>query len=232
MLSAMRKYDAYKDSGVEWLGEIPEHWETFRFRYMFTFSKGLNITKENLQETGIPCINYGEVHSKHGFEVDPKKHELKCVDQKYLSSNEKSLLSIGDFVFADTSEDIDGSGNFTQLISFDETVFAGYHTVIARPISDNDFRYAAYVIDSVSFRNQIQRAVKGVKVYSITNKILKAADIWFPPIQEQQAIANYLDDKTAKINQAINIQQQQIEKLKEYRSTLINSAVTGKIKIT
>jgi len=52
------------------------------------------------------------------------------------------------------------------------------------------------------------------------------------PIQEQQAIANYLDDKTAKINQAINIQQQQIEKLKEYRSTLINSAVTGKIKIT
>ncbi len=57
------KYRAYKDSGVEWLGEIPEGWRIYRFRNIFSFSKGLNITKENLQEKGTPCISYGEVHS-------------------------------------------------------------------------------------------------------------------------------------------------------------------------
>ena len=128
----MQAYSEYKDSGVEWLGEIPEGWEVKRFRNMFSFSKGLTITKENLQETGIPCVNYGEVHSKYGFEIDPKKHVLKCVKNDYLASNPKSLLSIGNFVFADTSEDIEGSGNFTQLVS-DEIVFAGYHTIITKP---------------------------------------------------------------------------------------------------
>ncbi len=157
-ITAIPRYEAYKNSGVEWLSEIPKHWEIFRFRNMFTFSKGLNITKENLQETGIPCVNYGEVHSKYGFEVDPYKHPLKCIDNKYLVSNPKSLLSVGDFVFADTSEDIEGSGNFTQLVR-DETVFAGYHTVIARPIGGNVYRCLAYVIDSTSFRNQIRKSV-------------------------------------------------------------------------
>ncbi|WP_419832019.1 hypothetical protein [Endozoicomonas atrinae] len=63
-LAVMPRYEAYKDSGVEWLGEIPEHWQIVRFRNLFSFGKGLNITKENLQENGIPCVTYGEVHSK------------------------------------------------------------------------------------------------------------------------------------------------------------------------
>ena len=127
--TTFQKYPAYKDSGVEWLGEIPEHWETSRLRNVFSFSKGLTITKENLQEKGIYCVNYGEIHSKFGFEVNPEIHELKCVSEEYLLSDSSSLLKKGDFVFADTSEDIEGSGNFTYLNS-DLSTFAGYHTII------------------------------------------------------------------------------------------------------
>lgn len=219
------KYPAYKDSGVEWLGEIPGHWVLNKLRYLFTFGKGLTITKENLTDEGIPCVNYGEVHSKYGFEVNPLKKPLKCVDLNYLQTSPNSLLQNGDFVFADTSEDLKGSGNFTHLVS-EEKVFAGYHTIIARPYNRGASRFYAYLFDSQEFRSQIQLAVKGVKVFSITQAILRAATIWLPSESEQQGIAYFLDHETAKIDHLIEKQQQLIELLKEKRQAVISHAVT------
>ena len=216
-----------KDSGVEWIGQVPEHWDIKRFRNLFDFGKGLSITKENLQDKGIPCVNYGEVHSRYGFEVIPERDALKCVDSKYLVFN-NSMLNKGDFVFADTSEDIEGSGNFTYLNS-STRIFAGYHTVITRLKITAIHRYIAYYFDSLSFRNQIRNKVKGVKVFSITQSILKGTFVLLPNLKEQQQIADYLDTQTAKIDQAIALKTAHIEKLKEYKSVLINDVVTGKV---
>lgn len=219
-----------KHSGVEWIGEIPEGWEVKRLRNVFSFSKGLTITKENLQDEGIPCINYGEIHSKYGFEVNPEVHPLKCVSEEYLKDNSNSLLKRGDFIFADTSEDLEGSGNFTHL-NFEGTVFAGYHTIIGRPKSSINSRFLAYVLHSLPFRNQVRTRMKGVKVFSITQSILKDLTCWYPDEKEQKKIAEYLDIEAAKIDKAIKLQEQQIEKLKELKSTLIDSAVTGKLRV-
>ena len=205
--------------------ETPIGWHVVRFRDLFDFGKGLNITKENLQPSGVPCVNYGEVHSKYGFEVTPRKHELQCVSEDYLKKFPRSLLNKGYFVFADTSEDIEGSGNFTQLVS-DDTVFAGYHTVICRPVGDNDSRYLAYFLESESYRSQIRTAVKGVKVYSITKSILKNTKVWFPKVQDQQYISKFLDNKTTQIDEAIAIKEQQIALLKERKQIIIQKAVT------
>ncbi len=218
-----------KDSGVEWIGQVPEHWEVKRFRNLFDFGKGLSITKENLQDEGIPCVNYGEIHSKYGFEVIPERDALKCVDSKYLVFS-NSMLNKGDFVFADTSEDIEGSGNFTYLNS-STRIFAGYHTVITRLKITAIHRYIAYYFDSLSFRNQIRNKVKGVKVFSITQSILKGTFVLLPNLKEQQKIADYLDTQTAKIDQAIALKTAHIEKLKEYKSVLINDVVTGKVRV-
>ena len=220
-----------KDSGVEWIGDIPEHWEIIRFRNAFRFNKGLNITKENLNdEQGILCLNYGEIHSKYGFEFIPNVHPLKFVDESYLKNNQKSLLNDGDFVFADTSEDIEGSGNFSY-INGQDLVFAGYHTLIAKPKINFNSRFIAYVLDSSAFRNQVRVRVKGVKVFSITQAILKTTFIWLPTEQEQNEIVKYLDEKMQKFNNAKIAYQIQIDRLKEYKNILINQAVTGKIKI-
>lgn len=181
-------YPEYKDSGVKWLDQLPKHWENSQVRYMFFLSKGLTITKANLEDEGIPCVNYGEVHSKYGFEVDPKVHPLKCVSEDYLLSSTNALLIKGDLVFADTSEDIEGAGNFTQLIS-DEKVFAGYHTIIARPKDRTRNRYYAYLLDSTEIRTQVRHAVKGVKVFSITQEILRGVNIWLPSFEEAEKIA-------------------------------------------
>jgi len=220
-----------KDSGVEWIGDIPEHWNVIRFRNAFRFNKGLNITKENLNdEQGILCLNYGEIHSKYGFEFIPNVHPLKFVDESYLKNNQKSLLNDGDFVFADTSEDIEGSGNFSY-INGQDLVFAGYHTLIAKPKINFNSRFIAYVLDSSAFRNQVRLRVKGVKVFSITQAILKTTFIWLPTEQEQNEIVKYLDEKMQKFNNAKIAYQIQIDRLKEYKNILINQAVTGKIKI-
>lgn len=220
-----QKYAEYKDSGIDWLGSIPENWHLNKLRYLFDFNKGLTITKENLEDEGIPCVSYGEVHSKFGFEVDPLKHDLKCVNESYLKTSDNALLSKGDFIFADTSEDLKGSGNFTHLVN-NELVFAGYHTIIAKPKDATSSRFYAYLFDSKEFRSQIQLAVKGVKVFSITQAILRASDIWLPSKSEQTQIANFLDHETAKIDSLIEKQQKLIELLKEKRQAVISHAVT------
>lgn len=225
MSGRYKAYGEYKDSGVEWLGEIPEYWHINKMRYMFSFGKGLTITKENLMDEGIPCVNYGEVHSKFGFEVDPGKHFLKCVNSQYLITSPNSFLNKGDLVFADTSEDIEGSGNFTHLIS-DDALFAGYHTIIARPHESKNSRFYAYLFDCSQLRSQIKYSVKGVKVFSITQAILRAINIWLPSPEEQTQIAAFLDHETAKIDTLIDKQQQLIELLKEKRQAVISHAVT------
>ena len=219
-----------KDSGVDWIGEIPEHWEVKRLRNIFRFSKGLTITKENLQDEGVLCINYGEIHSKYGFEVNPDIHPLKCVSEEYLNDNLNSLIKKGDFIFADTSEDLEGSGNFTYL-NYDQPIFAGYHTIIAKPIIDAIPRFLAYVLDSASFRNQVRTRMKGVKVYSITQSTLKDLTCWFPATNEQEAIVKNLDKSCSRLEEVIKMEQSQIVKLKEYKASLIDSAVTGKIRV-
>lgn len=224
-MSKLEKYKTYKDSGIHTSIQLPEHWNIKRFKHLFSFGKGLNITKENLEDTGIECVNYGEIHSKYGFEVNPDIHELKCVNESYLKKDSKSLLNIGDFIFADTSEDVEGSGNFTHL-SGDKKIFAGYHTMICRPKKTLNSRYYAYLFDSKSFRSQLHKKVKGVKVYSITQNILKDTCIWIPDDKEQTKIASYLDEKTAQIDNAISQKEKLIELLKEQKQITINEAVT------
>ncbi len=228
--SQNQKNQRFRHSGIEWLGEIPEHWEVKRFDYLFDFSRGLPITKADLRDSGIPCVSYGEIHSKFGFEVDPNRHLLKCVDEKYLETNDKSLLKSGDFVFADTSEDLEGSGNFTYLNSSVPT-FAGYHTIIGKPIIEFERRYIAYYFNTLSFRNQIRSKVTGTKVFSITQAILKFTNIIFPPIYEQQAIVDFIDNECDRINAKKAKTKKLIELLTEYRTALISEVVTGKVKV-
>lgn len=225
-----RKKEEMKDSGVEWLGDIPKEWDLKRSNYVFKFSKGLSITKENLQDEGIPCINYGEIHSKYGFEVNPKRHKLKCVTEEYFNSNPNALIKYGHFVFADTSEDIQGCGNFSYL-NAEDSIFAGYHTIIVRPIKTVSSRYLAYLFDSDDWRIQIRTKVSGIKVFSITQSILKTTKVILPTLSEQKLIVDYLDNKFVNINSMINNMKKQIEKLKEAKQSLISEAVTGKIEI-
>lgn len=218
-------YPDYRDSGVEWLGVVPEDWGVKPLRYLGRFRKGLTITKADLTDTGIPCLNYGEVHSLYPFEVNQDIQALKCVPAGYLKKEPSSCISYGDFVFADTSEDLEGVGNFTH-VSGSEPLFAGYHTIIYSLDSDVSSRFLAYCLESFAFRTQLRMGVKGVKVFSVTQEILRGGIAWIPTTAEQTQIARFLDHETARIDALIKEQQRLIELLKEKRQAEISHAVT------
>ena len=221
----MRTYEKYKDSGISWIGKVPEDWEVGRFKYSFKVRKGLTITKADLVDKGIPVISYGQVHSKDNPGTHLKESLFRYVPSKYLYSDKDSLVCKGDFIFADTSEDIEGCGNCVYVDKNME-LFAGYHSIIAKSIRSNDCKFFSYLFLTDSWRKQIRTKVSGVKVFSITQDYLKNTTLIIPPYSEQQAIANYLDKKTAEIDKIIAEREKKIELLNELKSSIISRAVT------
>ena len=219
-----------KDSGISWVGDIPQNWEIKRLKYLFKFCKGLPITKDNLIDQGLPVISYGQIHAKTNNGVDVRPHLLRFVDFSYQTFYPLSQVMRGDFVFADTSEDYEGCGNCVYKRN-DSLLFAGYHTIIAHSIVESDNRFLAYLFQTDIWRKQIREKVSGVKVFSITQKTLSNTYLILPPLDEQQEIADYLDNKCAEIEQIIADKKSQIETLDGYKKSLIYEYVTGKKEV-
>lgn len=216
-----------KPSGIEWIGDIPAHWEVKRIKELFSFGKGLPISKEDLIENGVPVINYGQIHSKDNNGTSIKDSLIRYVDLNYKNTNMTSLVESGDFIFADTSEDLDGCGNCIYVDS-KYPIFAGYHCIILRSIKRNSSKYLAYLFHMDAWRTQIRRNVTGVKVFSISKKILGKSYLLFPPRYEQECIVDYLHEKCNEIDVIINKKQNIIQKLDAYKKSLIFECVTGK----
>lgn len=220
-----------KDSGVEWIGMIPKKWEIEPFGKHFTFGKGLPITKANLQEEGVAVISYGQVHAKYNLGTTLTETLVRYVSPKYLETHPQCLLNKNDFIFADTSEDVEGSGNFA-FNDYKGKIFAGYHTVVARPKDLIYPKYYAYLFKSRAWKSQIQSLVNGVKVYSIGKRILKTSTLLIPSESEQKEIVKVLDLKTAAIEKSIENISRQITLLQERKQIIINEVVTGKVKVS
>lgn len=212
-----------KDSGVEWIKEIPSTWEIVPLKSLFSFGKGLPITKDNLEDTGIPVISYGQIHAKWNSGVTTHRELLRFVNESYLETNPQSLVRQGDLIMADTSEDREGCGN-CAYIDTNETLFAGYHTIILRSIGETDNKYLAYLFLTDPWRSQIRKAVSGVKLFSVSRRILGSVSVIVPDNADE--IVAYLDDKCAQVNALIANVQAQIEKLKTYKQSVITEVVT------
>ena len=218
-----------KDSGIEWIGEIPKAWEVKKSKYLMNFRTGLSITKKDFVESGYKTINYGQIHSKYTFDLDLTRDDLFKVSFDYAQSNPLTILKKGDFVFCDTSEDLNGCGNCVLVENTNEEVLlAGSHTTIGRLKEKSIPRYMAYLFKSDKVRAQIRANVVGIKVFSITQKILNNTFLIIPPLYEQQQIADFLDEKCSKIDQTIEQKQVLIQQLEEYKQSLIYECVTGK----
>ena len=152
---------------------------------LFSFGKGLPITKENLVKEGIAVISYGQIHFKNNSGTSVKDDLKRFVSESYLETNKSSLVNEFDFIFADTSEDMDGCGNCVY-IDKQEKLFAGYHTIILRSLEKSDKKYLAYLFLTDAWRYQIRSRVSGIKVFSITQKILGQVSVIFPPPDEQK----------------------------------------------
>lgn len=223
-------YSKLRDSGVAWIGEVPEGWKIERFGYHFSFSKGLNITKADLTDTGVPVISYGQIHSKTNDGVHLRDGMLRFVPREIANANQSARLCLGDIVFADTSEDVEGAGNCV-LIDREFEVFAGYHDIVAKAKCPENSKYFAYLFQSSAWRSQVRANVNGIKVFSITQRVFKDVDLLLPPLSEQREIAAYLDEKCGAIDAMVEKCRGELEKLAEYKKSLIFECVTGKKEV-
>ena len=216
-----------KDSGVAWLEKVPDGWQVYPLKYGFDFSKGLNITKADLTEKGVPVISYGQIHSKRNTGTHLSDELLRYVPCEFVQSDPAAVLQKNDFVFADTSEDLEGLGNCV-FIDREDTVMAGYHAIVLRPSIDAEHKYLAYLFKTDCWRRQIRELAYGIKVYSLSQKILRQCSILLPPLPEQRRIAAYLDDRCARIDSVIETTKKTIEDYKALKQSIIFETVTGK----
>jgi type I restriction enzyme S subunit len=211
------KYPAYKESGVEWIGEIPTGWGTDKGKWLFI----QNARPVRKEDDIVTCFRDGQVTLRSNRRSDGFTNALK--EHGYQGIRKGDLVIHAMDAFAGAIGVSDSDGKSTPVYSAC-TPFADNHV--------NSFFYA-YLLRNMAHTGFIESLAKGIRERSTDFRYNDFANLQFPlpPLPEQTAIAAFLDEKTTKIDTAISIQQQQIAKLKEYKSTLIDSAVTGKIKV-
>ncbi len=215
-----------KDSGVEWLGEIPEHWKIIPLRHLGQLQNGVSKGSDYFG-SGYPFINYGDIYNN---DIIPS--QINGFAQSSLEDRIAYSVKKGDMFFTRTSETIHDIGMAsTCLQTIPNATFSGFtirfrqlKEVLIPSFSRYQFRSGYSQSFFVKEMNLVTRA-------SLGQDLLKRLHTIVPPLKEQQQIANYLDDKTSKIDTLIEKSNRSIELLKEKRTAIISAAVTGKIDV-
>ncbi len=215
-----------KDSGIEWIGEIPKHWNMRRLRYLGTCVNGLSKGGEYFG-SGYPFVSYGDVYKNMEL-----PHTVDGLVES--SSDEREWYSVkeGDVFFTRTSETIEEVAlTSTCMKTIEEATFAGFlirfrpnTELLLKEFSKYYFRSSKHRLFFVKEMNLVTRA-------SLSQELLKRLPVLLPPTDEQKRIALYLDNKCEEIDETISKTQMTIDKLSEYKKSLIYEAVTGKLEI-
>ena len=171
----------------------------------------------------MACIHYGDIHGDYHFAIDINTARLGRIDEP-LRFGVSEYVSAGQFLFAGSSEDYEGSGNFT-LIRGNRSAIAGTDTIVLTPYSDMDVDYTAYLFDSLFFREQIRPHMMGTKVFHPSQKVIKSAWCIVPPQNESRQIVQYLNRETLWIDGVIEKLRREVELLEQYRRELIARTV-------
>ena len=209
----MRKYARYKDSGISWIGEVPEHWDVLRAKYMF------NKEKRDVRDGDdvITCFRDGEVTLRKNRRTSGFTESITEIGYQGIRKNDLVIHQMDAFAGAIGVSDSDGKGTSV------------YHC--CTPLGNYDVRYYAHLLREMAKKGYIQSLYRGIRERSsdFNFQVFGKQYLVVPPLSEQKAIAEYLDKKTAQINELVSAKQKQIELLKEYKQSVIANAVTGKM---
>lgn len=218
----VKKYDTYKDSGIEWIGEIPQEWNRTKLKRLLStpITDGPHETPELLDD-GIPFLSAEAVKNnklnfdlKRGY-ISPEEHLRfckKCKPQLNDIFMIKSGATTGNVAIVDTMEEF-SIWSPLALIRADENILY--------------FKYLFYYLQSYVFKNQVELFWSYGTQQNIGMEVLGNLYIAFSKTAiEQQQIAEYLDKKCGEIDRVVETEKSVIEKLKEYKQSIITEAVT------
>jgi type I restriction enzyme, S subunit len=214
-----------KDSGVEWLGEIPVHWEARQFKRVAEISYGLTLELDRTETEGTYIISLPNV-TKEGQLL------LSDVPLTPLTFEEKKklLLRKGDLLFNWRNGSSDHVGKTAYFDADGEYTHVSFLLRIRFDSTSYDSRYYQMFLNNLRNTKFFSSAKNRVnKTYNQTE--LGRLEVMVPPFEEQRTIATYLDRETAKIDELISRIHEGIEKLKEYSTALISATASGKIDV-
>ena len=212
-----------KPTNIDWLPQIPAHWQLYRLGALGAFSKGSGIARDDLQDEGLPAILYGDIYTKYEISVRNLKNKIS---EKTAQNAVK--IQAGDILLTGSGETKEDIGK-TILYEGNEA-YAGGDVIIFRQQSQ-DGKFLSYLLNSFYSRRYKAATSKGEIVVHTYPYILKDLYLPIPPLEEQEGIAHNLDKNCSEIEAAITRCEQKIALLTERKQILINDVVTGKIKI-
>ena len=209
-----KQYSSYKNSSVEWLGDVPEHWNLKRFCYLFAENKKKNI---GLKETNVLSLSYGNIKEK---KIDDNKGLLPESFETY------QIIEPNDIVFRFTDLQNDKRSLRNAISKYHGIITSAYIGVKTKENADfYNYLFRAYDLQKVfySMGDGMRQSLKMDEL----NKM----PIVLPKIEAQERIVKFINEENQRINNLVVKQKNLIEKLKEYRSSIISHAVTGKIDV-
>ena len=215
-----------KPSGVEWIGDIPVHWDVKRLKYIAKILPS-NVDKHIYpDEIQVRLCNYTDVYYNDYITVDTVLKKGSCKESEFA----KFVLRKGDVIITKDSETPDDIGVPTYVKDDLDNVVCGYHLTMIRPLACRG-EYIFRFIQSDRTRRYFEVNSNGITRYGLGKASIENLLLLIPPDSEQRQIADFLDSKTRQIDELIIAEQRKIELLKEYRQSLISEAVTGKIDV-
>ena len=207
----MRRYESYKDSGVEWLGEVPSHWDVQRSKFIFKKIE----RKVNEEDQIVTCFRDGQVTLRANRRTEGFTNALK--EHGYQGIRKGDLVIHAMDAFAGAIGISDSDGKATPV----------YSVCLPHDKQKIDVYFYAYYLRNLALSGFISSLAKGIRERSTDFRYADFAELLLPipPYLEQQKIAQFLDDKTAKIDQAVDLAEKQIALLKEHKQILIQNAV-------
>lgn len=214
----MKRYETYKDSGIQWVGEIPSHWDIVKTSYLFDdIGSGTtpNTNDDSLYDTdnGINWLQTGDLNDGHITKTSKK------ISQKAIEENSTlRLYPINSLVIALYGATIGKVG----VLDIETTTNQACCVLPPSDKVSTDFAYYIFIASKEALLN----LASGGGQPNISQAIIKNHRIPYPLYAEQQVIAAYLDHKVGQIDATIAEKEQMLEDLKNYRSTIISEAVT------
>ena len=226
------KYKSYKDSGVAWLGEIPEHWECKRMKDIGSLYSGLSGKSGD-------DFNQDNNENNRGFIPFTNIANNTYLDRSHLGkvvikpTEKQNQVKKDDLFFLMSSEGYEDIGKSAVLKDEISETYLNSFCKGFRITKENISAYFLnYLLLSSTYREKMIVQGKGFTRINLKIEKVNNFSISIPTtIEEQKAIANYLDEKTSKIDAIVSNIENQINHLKELRKALINDVVTGKIKV-
>jgi len=218
-------YSFYKNSGIEWLGDVPAHWDVRRLGQIGTLLKGRGGSKADEVDEGIPCVRYGDLYTTHTWSITETRSSL--APEK---AGEYTSIQFGDVLFAASGETAAEIGKSAVNLLHSRACCGG-DIILFRSHLQLDPRFMGYAADCRPAAAQKAKMGRGFTVVHIYPHQIKRIAFAIPPLSEQTAIARFLDHTNRQIGRYVRAKDKLIALLEEQKQVIIHDAVTGRLDV-